>query len=290
MDDGTDQPSDEWLKSTNEKLSREEVPHARRPWEAWLSWCEDAGVSSSLNDPDVKRIFDWFEQNTKAGSQRFGPLYVGSFYYDTCFWPVFIPVVVGKRTLDPTKSLRTMPASIKQRLQRDRHEFTHYLSVWADCVDFAFGVEACMRSACPNAFSRELFKSGTQELNETVTLLHERTPNPSAYESARMTTEKFLKAFPASKNRLTEREAIKVFGHNLIRLLTRCLEVDGKSELRAIRTELNRLPQVRERYTGAHRTNVQLWHAYSVAQFAAATVVRSVTGRDCRNSVRTTRA
>lgn len=290
IDAENSEPSDQWLEQINEQFRRNDVPHRQRALEAWMTWCEQAGVSNSWNDPGAKKIFDWFEKNTKAGSQDFGPLYVGSFYYDTCFWPVLVPVVAGKRTLDASESLGKMPDPIKQRLQRDRQEYMHYLSVWTDCVDFALGIGACMGRADLSTFGSELFRSGTQELNETVTLLHERNANPSAYESARMTTEKFLKAFLASKNQLSEREAIKVFGHNLRRLLNRCLQVDGKSELRAIRKELNTLPQVRERYVGAERSNAQLWVAYSVAQFVAATAVRSVTGRDCRQSVRITPA
>src|SRR5437764_8147217 len=99
------EPSEEWLEQINEDLRRNDVPHPQRAWEAWMKWCEHAGVSSSLNDPDVKKIFDWFEKNTKVGSQNFGPMYVGSYYYDSCFWPVSIPVVAREITYDPLKSL-----------------------------------------------------------------------------------------------------------------------------------------------------------------------------------------
>src|SRR5947209_3949786 len=125
------EPTDEWLEQINEELRKKDVPHKQRPWEAWMEWSKYAGVSSSLGDEDVKKIFDWFEKNTKAGSQYFGPMYMGSLYYDTCFWPIFIPVVFGRVKLDASNSLRTMPETIKSRLMKDKQEFMQYVAVWA---------------------------------------------------------------------------------------------------------------------------------------------------------------
>src|ERR1041385_6157082 len=87
--------TDEWLEQINEELRKKDVPHKRRPGEAWGEWSKYVGVPTSLGDEDVKKIFDWFEKNTKAGSQYIGPMYVGSLYYDSCFWPIVIPVVAG---------------------------------------------------------------------------------------------------------------------------------------------------------------------------------------------------
>src|ERR1041384_1720982 len=70
--------TDEWLEQINEDLRKKDVPHKRRPWDAWREWSKHVGVSTSLGDEDVKKIFDWFEKNTKAGSQYIGPMYVRS--------------------------------------------------------------------------------------------------------------------------------------------------------------------------------------------------------------------
>ncbi|MGI8654034.1 MAG: hypothetical protein ACR2LC_02305 [Pyrinomonadaceae bacterium] len=223
--------TDEWLEQTNEELSKKDVPHKRRAWDAWMEWSKYTGVSSSLDNEDVKKIFEWLEKNTKSGSQYFGPMYMGSVYYDSCFWPVFIPVVYGRVKLDAAKSLRTMPESIKSRLKQDQEAFLHYAAIWADCVDYGFGIEEAMHNHSISAFGQELLRSGNQHLNATVTLLHEEIPNPKALETARMAMEMFLKAFLAAKIGLTEKEAKDKFGHNLEKVVDRCLSVNNQSEL-----------------------------------------------------------
>lgn len=280
------EPTDEWLEQINEELRKRDVPHKQRPWEAWMEWSEYAGVSTSLGDKDVKKIFDWFEKNTKAGSQYFGPMYVGSLYYDSCFWPIFIPVVMGTVKLEAPNSLRSMPDSIKARLMRDGQEFMNYVAVWADCIDYAFGIEGLCNGKNTSPFGQELFRSGDQQLNATVTLLHEDNPNPKAMESSRMATEMFLKAYLATKAGLTEKGAKEKIGHSIEKALNMCLDVDKNSELQIIQPGLPVFPKIGDRYKGTDKTQMELWHAYGIAQFTGTTVVRSLTGRDSRKSLR----
>jgi hypothetical protein len=277
--------TDEWLEQINEELRKKDIPHKRRPWEAWMEWANYSGEVSSLGDENVEKIFAWFEKNTKAGSQNFGSMYVGAFYYDSCFWPVFIPVVFGTVKLDAAKSLRTMPDTIKSRLTRDVDDFINYLAVWCDCYDYGFGIEELSGNKSIGAFGQELLSSGNQQLTATVTLLHEDIPNPKAMESARMATEMFMKAFLASKIELTEKVAKDKIGHNLEKALKLCLDADSNSELQVIQTSLTCFPEIWDRYKGTEKTPSELWQSYGVAQCAGATVVRSLTGRDSRKSI-----
>jgi hypothetical protein len=279
-------PTDEWLEQVNEEFSRNDIPHRQRPWLALLKWSEVAGVSASLGDEDEKNISDWFEKNTKAGSKYLGPMFIGSFFYDSCFWPVFIPVVGGTVQLDAAKSLRTMPDSIKSRLTRDSDAFMHYMALWTACVDYGFGIEELIENKNISTFAQELLRSGDQQLSAAITLLHEDRPNPKAVESARMATEMFLKAFLAIKVGLTEKEAKDKVGHNLEKALDRCLAADSQSELQAIRSSLNCFPEIGDRYKGAEKTSMELWQGYGVAQFTGATLVRSFTARDVRKNFR----
>jgi hypothetical protein len=280
------EPTDEWLEQVNAELRRKDVPHKRRPWEAWLEWSKYAGVSTSLGDEDVKKIFDWFEKNTKAGSQYFGPMYEGTLYYDSCFWSVFIPVVAGRVKMEASNSLKTMPEPIKSRLLKEKQEFMQYVAVWADCIDYAFGIEGLCDGKNTSTFGQDLFRSGHQQLNATVTLLHENNPNPKAMECSRMATEMFLKAFLASKAGLTEKEAKDKIRHNLGKALDMCLDTDKQSELQVIRSGLALFPEIADRYKGTDKTPIELWHGYGIAQFIGATVVRSLTGCDARKTLR----
>lgn len=280
------EPTDEWLERINEELSDRDIPHKQRPWEAWMAWSKYAGLSTSLGDDDVKKIFKWFENNTKAGAQYIGPMYTGSFYFDSCFWPIFVPVVFGRAKLDAASALHTMPNPIKSRLMRSRDAFMNYVAIWADCVDYGFGSQELTRIADISVFGAELLKSGDQQLTATVALMHEDNPNPKALEFARMATEMFFKALLAVKVGLTEKDAKAEIGHDLHKALDRYLAFDSGSELRTVHSELEAFPSIGERYKGIEKKATEIWRGYAVAQFAATNVIRVLTGRDVRKTLK----
>jgi hypothetical protein len=204
------EPIEEWLERINQQFSKNNIDHRQRPWLAWQEWARHTGLSFSHTDDDVRKIFAWFEKNTKAGSQYVGSLYTGTFLYDACFWPVFLPVVFGTVMLNAGDSLKTMPETIKRRLCQDPGQSMQYACHWADCADYAFGINGVIKRSNANAFAQELYKSGDQQLDATVTLLLAERPNPRAGESARMATEMLLKAFLASRSGLTKKDAMKI--------------------------------------------------------------------------------
>ncbi|MBM4066765.1 MAG: hypothetical protein FJ266_14190 [Planctomycetes bacterium] len=278
--------TDEWLKKTNEGFSKNDIPHQQRPWLAWGEWAKLTGRPIAMNDEDTKRIFYWFEKNTKAGSQQIGPMYTGAYYYDSCFWPIVVPVIYGIVTVNARDSLKTMPSNIANQLWTNRDKLIEYVSVWADCFDYAYGFDDLQKISTYGKFAQELLNSGNQQLNATVALLLERSPNSKSTESARMSTEIFLKAFLASKVELSEKDAKNKIRHDLERVLNRCLAVDANSELKAVIPNLKLFPGIEDRYKGTDKIPKKLWCAYAIAQFVGATVVRSLSGRDVRKTIR----
>lgn len=281
-----DEPTDDWLERINDHYRKDNVPYKQRPWMARMEWSQYAGTSTSLGDQDVKKIFQWFEENTIAHSQYIGSMYIGTFYYESAFWPVFIPFVAGRVKLNAADSLKTMPDSIKARLMKSKPELMEFVHFWAACLDYGFGIEELTGSQTTDVFARELLASGNQQLSATVTLLREEFPNPKAIESARIATEVFLKAFLACKAGLTEKEAKDKIGHDLVKALDTCLTIDPKLEISAVRAELGCFPEIGERYKGTSKRPGHLWHGYGVAQFTGSTIVRSLTGRDVRKTLR----
>ena len=75
-------------------------------------------------------------------------------------------------------------------------------------------------------------------------------------------------------------------GHNLENALNMCLDIDRNSELQVIRSGLPIFPEISDRYKGIAKTLKELWHGYGIAQFTGTTVVRSLTGRDVRKTLR----
>ncbi|PWT76536.1 MAG: hypothetical protein C5B59_06260 [Bacteroidetes bacterium] len=273
-----------WLQNLNAEFRRNDVPPKQRPWIAWQEWATHSGESLSLNDDVVKEIFNWFEKHSKAGLQYIQPLYVGAYYYDSTFWPVVIPVVFGRVQLDARESLKTMPDAVASGVFRDRNELMDFMSFWANCLDYGFGIEGT-QSAALNEFAKRLLSSADQRLTATVSLLLQNQPNSSCLESSRMATEMFLKAYLAVHSGLTENDAKRI-GHDLNEALSRCVTATPSSELRTLVNDLNVFPDVGHRYQGSEEPQGILWKAYETAQYVGATVCRSFTGRDVRNSMR----
>lgn len=277
--------TDKWLEKINEGFSKNDIPHQRRPWFAWAEWGRITGTMSGLNDEVAKKIFAWFEKNTKAGSQQVGPMYVGAYYYDSCFWPVVVPIVFGTVRLNPRDFLKTMPESVITRLWSDKKKLVEYVSVFADCVDYVFGIEDIQNRKTFCQFAKELLRSGDQQLKAVVSLVLESSPNSKSIESARMSTEMFLKALLAAKIGLTEKDAQDNIGHNLTKALNACLSVDANSELKTILPHLKVFPSIADRYKGTDKTPKELWRAYAVAQFVGTTVIRLLSARDMRGTI-----
>jgi hypothetical protein len=278
--------TERWLEEINEEFRKNDIPPRQRPWLAWGKWAKYTGMPIALNDDVVKTIFAWFEKNTKAGSQHMGSLYTGAYYYDSCLWPVFIPISYGTVKLDARDALKTMPESVVERLFSDRNKVLEYVSVWADCVDYAFGLDNLKKTGGFGRFAQELLNSGDQQMRATVALLLQDRPSPKVTESARMSTEMFLKAFLAVKAGLTEQEAKNQIRHNIEEALNRCLAFDTKSELRDIQPHLNVFPDIGDRYKGSDKPPRELWRAYAIAQCAGTTVARTLSGRDMRKTIR----
>jgi hypothetical protein len=100
-------------------------------------------------------------------------------------------------------------------------------------------------------------------------------------QSAALATEIFLKAYLAVHARLSESEA-KQISHNVAKAADKCKGVKGAGEFQRIAQLSAVFPAWGARYKGEGYDNRRLWVAYSVAQFSAATFVRSLTDRDSR--------
>ena len=276
-------PPDEWLDCINHEFRAQSVDVRRRPFLALGRYCQDFKVQSLMfGSPPAKRIFDWFCENTKPESHHIDSLFAGVFYYDTCFWAVDIPIGYGRFHLEAPDCLRGMSPQLKKDMMLATKDAWSYALFWADCIDYAFGLEDLTKDSTLNSFGAALLQNGDKELRAAVSQLLEHRPNSKAAMSSRLAVELFLKAFLALKAGLTESCAKDSFGHNLKLLIDECRRVAPQHDLLKIEQHLSDFPNINERYTGGDQSKQTLWAAYSIAQYAAASVVRSLTDRDTR--------
>ena len=104
--------------------------------------------------------------------------------------------------------------------------------------------------------------------------------------SSRMAVEIFLKAFLVLKTGLAEAGA-KSLGHDLLALVKRCDRAEPHHDLLKIESDLSMFPAIHDRYTGEDVPNPLLWATYGIAQYSAASTVRSFTDRDTRYQLQT---
>jgi hypothetical protein len=259
------------------------IPHIRRPFEALSEWTREHACSIRYDSPTAKAVFEWFEERSPQGSHAIGSMFSGVYYFDAYFWKVSIPIAYGTVGLDARNSIENLPDTIRKQIMEDRSQIVDYLLLWVDILDYAYGIDDLLRSGKLSGYSLQLSASADTELRATVRLLTEsRQASPKAMESARMTTEKFLKAYLAAHAGLTDTEARKRLSHDLSKAAKECKQVKGQVEFDRIGEMVKVFPVIGSRYGGDNYDSQTLWLAYCVAQFSATAYIRSLTDRDSR--------
>ena len=266
----------ELLEAINEDLRREDVSHARRPFEAMMRVSKELGIPIAMRSEEAESIFRWFKEREKPGSGAVGSVYTSAFYFDSEFWPVDIPIAYGTVSIGPFDYIREMPEATIDLLAKSKG--AHYLVFWADCADYGMGFDELRQNKNLNSFGVELLNAADQELRNTVSLLLESRPKSRAILTARMATEMFTKSFLALKGELSQKGA-KVIGHDLEAGLEQFIDVSGLSNWLPIVEKLKVFPPVSDRYRGQAVSNSSLAEALAIAQSLGAVTTREFTNR-----------
>jgi hypothetical protein len=219
------------------------------------------------------------------GGGFIGPRFTGVFFFEDVFWRVAIPLVYGTRAVDALDALRIMPREIKQRLFTRENALREYLLLWADCFDYDTGFQDSHAIAAAGSFLGEMIDSTERELTSAIADLCQHRPNSKAMQSARDATEKAFKAYLAYHTNLIHAHAKKQFGHKLDKLIQEVARHTPQSPLLDVGKHLDAFAPYDDRYSSTTYTRPHLWRAYRLAQFTAAEVLRSMTGRNQRAAV-----
>ena len=276
--------SEDWLRKLNKEFRKAGVEQRRRPWDAIRRYSTEFNVSVDLSSDLAKRIFEWFEANSKPGAHQVGSLYEAVYFYDSEFWSVSIPIVYGTVELNALKSLYQMPEHIKTELISDNKQAWDYVVFWADCADYGLGLDDLKKTGGLDSYGMQLLVSGDQELRATTSILKQPRPYSRAILTCRMAVEIFLKSFIALKDGLTEKQA-KAIGHDLNKGLDKFIEVSGYDHWEAVRGKLSKFPSINERYKEQEVPLNLLWDGFAMAQSLGAVVIREHTGKNTLEQV-----
>jgi hypothetical protein len=271
--------SEEWLKSVNEEFRNTEIEQRRRPWDAIRRYSTEFNTSVEISSDVAKKIFEWFEAHSKPGVHKIGSLYESTYFYDSQFWTVSIPIAYGKERLNALDGLSQMPEDMKNEIMSQPKHAWDYLAFWAECVDYGMGIDALRDTPGLDEVGVQLLMAGDQELRAARAVLNQHRPDPRAILSCRMASEMFLKSFVALNIGLTEKQA-KAIGHNLHKGLDKFIEVSGYDHWEKMRSTLSIFPAIHERYKEQDITFKNLWEGYSFAHSIGTVIVRKYTDRN----------
>jgi HEPN domain-containing protein len=273
----------EWLERVNQEFTKSEMPHWQRPYEVIRIWSKTNSIPISMSSLRARKVYDWFRANTKPGSNWVGPLADATFYHDAAFWEVTVPLCYGSPRMNPLDMLH-MPASVKLRFCNERNDVFIFVKFFADIYDYYYTVEDLRDAFKDNPLLKSFIEAGREHITQAAKLLLETRPNPKAAESVRTALEIFLKIFLISKAGAGEKD-LKNLGHDLRKLLAKCLEVEPISELRLIESKIPLYPDISARYQVEEIVPRDLWSMYYNAITAGVVVMRPMSDRDSAKDI-----
>lgn len=270
-----------WLSAANRRYGAEEIPHKRRPFQAMSDFTCEHNCSLAMDDPLVKRIFDWFYEHSPHGAHQVGSIYTGVHFYDTAFWPVHVPLIVGQVSVNALDCLVTMPIQIKKVLEADHRDIGAYVAHWVNCIDYGYGNmgRGGITQFQPRA-SKFLGAAHSELVGANAQLLDPR-PNMKAILGMRMATEIFLKAVLVQECNLTDSQLMKI-SHKLEDAANACAEATSEKAFEKIGKDASLYPPVSARYDNTEWSSTSVWQATTLTQLTAATVIRLYSDRGTR--------
>lgn len=266
-----------WLEATNRRYAAEGIEHRVRPFQAMNDFTREHRCSLPSSHPICRAIFEWFYKNSPPKAHQMGSVYTGVFLFDTAFWPIHVPLILGEVSVDALSCLATMPISIKNRLSSSHSDSSSYARHWVNCMDYGYGHMAGGSRLRPRA--RKFLNAAHAELLGANSLLLEPRPNVKAILGMRMATEILLKTVLIQEYDLPEDELRKI-SHKLASAAATCAEVTKESVFEDLASQAAVYPPISARYEDTDWPIQRVWQAATLTQLAAATVTRRYTNRN----------
>lgn len=214
-----------------------------------------------------------------------GSQFTSVFFFENVFWRMALPIVYGERVpVNVLNCLVTMPEHIRGHVLQDDATCIAYRLHWADCIDYCQGMEAFFMQP-PNHPAAQLVHAMDRDVRSTIADLAQEQPNSNAMHHARAATEKALKAYLCFDRGYTVNELRKQFNHDVGALAAEIFAGKPSPEFASIQPKVAVFPPYSKRYAELAYSRQELWEAYSCAQFAASSLVRTITGYDQRGAV-----
>lgn len=265
-----------WLIKINEEFIKNEIHPLERPFEAISKYSREFNVNILMgfgNTEVTQKIFDWFEKNSREGTQKLEPVFTGAFYYDQTFWRLEIPIILGQMAISPFDLLIDMPDIIKEQLKNNEQYHNKLHKYFVNCINYAFGKDNLLADNILSQKSKEFLNNAILHLSGAISLILEKKVNYQSINSLRFAVEIFMKFNLIQKKNLEEKELINL-GHNLPKIALECYKATNNDTYKSLSNKLSIFPPVSSRYDGYDSmTDKKLCEITYLTQEIASTII-----------------
>lgn len=265
-----------WLIKINEEFIKNEIHPLERPFEAISKYSREFNVNILMgfgNTEVTQKIFEWFEKNSREGTQKLEPVFTGAFYYDQTFWRLEIPIILGQMAISPFDLLIDMPDIIKEQLKNNEQYHNKLHKYFVNCINYAFGKDNLLADNILSQKSKEFLNNAILHLSGAISLILEKKVNYQSINSLRFAVEIFMKFNLIQKKNLEEKELINL-GHNLPKIALECYKATNNDTYKSLSNKLSIFPPVSSRYDGYDSmTDKKLCEITYLTQEIASTII-----------------
>lgn len=265
-----------WLIKINEEFIKNEIPPQERPFEAISKYSREFNVNILMgfgNTEVTQKIFEWFNKNSRVGTQKLEPVFTGAFYYDQTFWRLEIPIILGRMAISPFDLLIDMPDIIKEQLKKNEQYHNKLHEYFVNCINYAFGKDNLLEDNILSQKAKEFLNNAILHLNGAISLILEKKVNYQSINSLRFAVEIFMKFNLIQIKNLEEKE-LKKLSHELPKIALECYKATNNETYKSLSNKLSIFPPVSSRYDGYDSmTDKKLCEITYLTQEIASTII-----------------
>ncbi len=276
----------DFVKRADTEMEAEGVPIMARPIHLMRKIREHLGIGLTNRHPLYRRAAAMLDDLYPKRELSIQPLYRGAFLFRECLYTLGIGLVLGiVRGLDLRKTLPDMPEYRWRQLRSSEGDMRRFLDQVCDVFDFAQGVDDLSRSTTVSQRTTELLRVGKSHLETAAIAAIETRDREAALHSCFLAGELLLKGALAAKG--CDEKQLRAYSHDLRRLARRVAELYPSLSAARLFAALSKLPQgVSSRYSSSNPSAEDAGHALMSAQYIGGAVLRRLTDRDLRPSLK----
>lgn len=274
----------EFVKIADAEMEAESIPVSSRPLRLMGKIRQHLGIGLTNRHPLYRRGARMLETLYPARDVSILPVHRGAFLYRESIYELSVGQVFGKVAgVDLMSYLPDMPPVRMEQLRASEEDLRRFVDQVCDLDDFGRGVLDLSKGEEGEAIA--LLELGKSHLEAAAVAAIETKDREASLHSCFLGTELLLKGAVSARGAKEKR--LRKLGHDLQRLVSEASQAhEGLNQTRLLKA-IGNLPQgVGERYRLDRPGEERVGHALMSAQYVGGAILRQMTDRDLRASLK----